>query len=50
MNSKSEVKPSDSISQTGVKRTHSKIVAEFNIGNDDDDDAMHIDNEDEEEQ
>jgi hypothetical protein len=52
INSKSEVKPSDSISQIGVKRTHSKAVTEFNIGNDgdnDDNDAMHIDNEDEEE-
>jgi hypothetical protein len=49
MNSKSEVKPSDSISQIGVKRTHSKAVIEFNIDNDGDNDAMHIDNEGEEE-
>jgi hypothetical protein len=48
-NSKSDINPSDSISQIGVKRTHSKMVPAFNIGNDGDNDDMNIDNEGEEE-
>jgi hypothetical protein len=47
--SRSDIKPSDSISQIGVKRTHSNIVNEFSIGNDgdnDDDGEMHIDEND----